>query len=94
MEHKPKKNNSSKKELDREQKRISEMIQNRRPLHTISLEGPEYTIRPEILLKDGGYCEKEIRVGFCEPLMPILLLMFYTNVGLNCIFWRSFQVGA
>lgn len=69
MEHKPKKNNSSKKELDREQKRISEMVQNRRLLHTISLEGPEYTIRPEILLKDGGYCEKEVRVSMTKNLL-------------------------
>lgn len=63
MDRLPKKNNSSKKEKE-EQKRIADRLQSRRPLHTITLEAPEYTIRPEILLKDGGYYEKEVRVIF------------------------------
>lgn len=62
MDRATKKNISSKKEKE-EQRRIAEKLQARRTLHTISLEAPEYTIRPEILLKDGGYYEKEIRVG-------------------------------
>ncbi|XP_067935051.1 cerebral cavernous malformations protein 2 homolog [Watersipora subatra] len=60
MDRADKKNNSSKKEKE-EQKRIAERLQARRPLHTFTLEAPEYTIRPEILLKDGGYYEKELR---------------------------------
>lgn len=78
MDHKPKKSNSSKKEQDREQKRITEIIQNRRALHTTLLEGPEYTIRPEILLKDGGYCEKEIRV----KLLHFMILLCWYGLSL------------
>ena len=68
MDRAAKKNNSSKKEKE-EQKRIAERLQARRVLHTITLEGPEYTIRPEILLKDGGYYEKDIRVKYCRFLV-------------------------
>jgi len=62
MDRVAKKNNSNKKEKE-EQKRIADRLLARRPLNIINLDGPEYTIQPEILLKDGGYYEKEIRVN-------------------------------
>lgn len=62
MERPVKKANSSKKERE-EQKRISERLQARRPLKTLLLEPPEYTIDTEHLLKDGSFYEKDVRVS-------------------------------
>lgn len=56
MDRQIKKVNSSKSE------RVADRLQARRPLHSVALEPPEYTIDPELLLRDGGYYEKDIRV--------------------------------
>ncbi|KAF6031125.1 CCM2 [Bugula neritina] len=76
MDRVAKKNNSNKKEKE-EQKRIADRLLARRPLNIINLDGPEYTIQPEILLKDGGYYEKEIR--FAGIIRKVSFVLDSTN---------------